>query len=298
MKLLSSSLKWSKLPPEETNVSYKSILVHIDYTERAYERMDVAIDLAQRFSAHLCALAPAGNPMLPYTGGADALGNYAAEVMAELARLSEVSVERFREKAKTAGFGTFDARACDGDAVYALRSEALYADLIVVGQTDKAIPTPARPNDLPESLVLGTGRPVLIVPFVGRFAHVGRRVLLLWNESRESARAARDALPLLRTAQQVDVIAFDSKRGSTGVIESGIGDIGNYLARHGVNVNVAREPSGKVEIGALALSRAADHGSDLIVMGGYGHTRLREWVLGGVSRSILEHMTVPVLMSH
>jgi nucleotide-binding universal stress UspA family protein len=279
-------------------VSYKSILVHTDCTDRAYARIDVAIDLAQRFSVHLSVLAPAGNPLVPYFGGADAMGSYAAQVMEELSRLSDVAVERFREKAKTAGLNTYDARACAGDAVYAMRSEALYADLVVVGQTDREHPTPARPNDLPESLVLTTGRPVLIVPYAGKFAHVGRRVLLLWNESRESARAAHDALPLLRLAERVDVIAFDSKRGSTGAIESGLGDIGNYLARHGVNVAVAREPSGKIEIGALALSRATDHGSDLIVMGGYGHTRLREWVLGGVSRSILEHMTVPVLMSH
>jgi nucleotide-binding universal stress UspA family protein len=279
-------------------VSYKSILVHIDYTDRTNERIDIAIALAQRFTAHLSALAPAGNPILPYVGGADGLGNYAAEVMDELTRLSEVAIERFREKVKTAGHATFDARACDGDAVYALRNEALYADLIVVGQTDKENPTPARPNDLPQAIVLGTGRPVLIVPYVGKFAHVGKRVLLLWNESRESARAAHDAIPLLRTAERVNVLAFDSNAKPSGTIESGLGDIGSYLSRHGVNVELAREPIGKMDVGALALSRAADHDSDLIVMGGYGHTRLREWVLGGVSRSILEHMTVPVLMSH
>lgn len=279
-------------------MSYKSILLHIDYTDRCYERVDVAIDLAQRFSAHLCALAPAGNPLLPYHGSADGLGNYAAEVMQELSRLSEVATDRFRAKAKTAGLSTYDVRACDGDAVYAINNESRYADLVVVGQSDREHPTPARPNDLPEAIVLGSGRPVLIVPYVGKFAHVGRRVLLLWNESREAARAATDALPLLKLAEQVDVIAFDSKRRIQGAIESGLGDVGDYLARHGVNVNVSREPSGEVEVGALALSRAADLGSDLLVMGGYGHTRLREWVMGGVSRSLLEHMTVPVLMSH
>jgi nucleotide-binding universal stress UspA family protein len=279
-------------------VSYKSILVHIDYTERSYERMDIAIDLAQRFAAHLSAIAPAGSPLLPYTGAADGLGNYAAEVMNELARLSEQAVERFHAKTKTAGLQTYDARSCEGDAVYVIKKSAMYADLIVVGQTDRQHTTPAKPNDLPEAVVLGTGRPVLVVPYAGKFAHVGRRVLLLWNESRESARAASDAMPFLQAAKQVDVLAFDSKRIEHGAITSGLGDIGDYLARHGVNVNVAREPMGEVEVGALALSRAADFGSDLIVMGGYGHSRLREWVMGGVSRLILEHMTVPVLMSH
>lgn len=279
-------------------MSFKSILVHIDYTERAYERMDIAIDLAQRFDAHLSALAPAGNPLLPFTGAADGFGNYAAEVMQELTRLSHASVERFHAKAKTAGFSTYDASACEGDAVYALKKAAMYADLVVLGQTDREHTTPAKPNDLPQAVVLGAGRPVLIVPYAGTFAHVGRRVLLLWNESRESARAARDAMPILQSAQQVDVLAFDVKSVKPAGFESGLGEIGDYLARHGVKVNVAREPIGEVDVGALALSRAADFGSDLIVMGGYGHSRLREWVMGGVSRSVLEHMTVPVLMSH
>ncbi len=279
-------------------MSYKSILVHIDYTERSYERTDIAIDLAQRFTAHLSAIAPAGSPLLPYTGAADGLGNYAAEVMHELSRLSQQAVERFHAKTKTAGLQTYDARSCEGDAVYVIKKSAMYADLIVVGQTDRQHTTPAKPNDLPEAVVLGTGRPVLVVPYAGKFAHVGRRVLLLWNETREAARAASDAMPFLQAAKQVDVLAFDSKRSEQGAIASGLGDIGDYLARHGANVNVAREPIGEVEIGALALSRAADFGSDLIVMGGYGHSRLREWVMGGVSRSILEHMTVPVLMSH
>lgn len=279
-------------------MTFKSILVHIDYTERAYERMDIAIDLAQRFDAHLSALAPAGNPLLPFTGAADGLGNYAAEVMQELTRLSHSAVERFHAKAKTAGLSTYDAQACEGDAVYALKKAAMYSDLVVVGQTDREHATPAKPNDLPQAVVLGAGRPVLIVPYAGTFAHVGRRVLLLWNESRESARAARDAMPILQSAQQVDVLAFDMKSVTRPGFESGLGEIGDYLARHGVRVNVAREPIGEVEVGALALSRAADFGSDLIVMGGYGHSRLREWVMGGVSRSILEHMTVPVLMSH
>jgi nucleotide-binding universal stress UspA family protein len=281
----------------EVFVDYKTILVHVDCTERTEERIDVAIALAQRFTAHLSALAPAGSPLLPYAGGADAIGAYAAEVMQELTRLSEVSVERFKRKVANAGLSGFDARACEGDAVYAMRTESAYADLIVVGQTDKSHPTPAKPNDLPEALVLGVGRPVLVVPYAGTFSSVGRRVLVLWNETREAARAVSDALPLLRSASEVHVVAFSDKR-APGSSSATLSDIGMFLSRHGANVNVAREVSAGVSIGEAALSRAADLGCDLIVMGGYGHTRLREWVLGGVSRSILDHMTVPVLMSH
>jgi nucleotide-binding universal stress UspA family protein len=282
----------------EKVVVYKTILVHLDYGERTDERVSVAIALAQRFTAHLSGLAPAGSPLLPYTGGAESIGAYAAEVMQELTRLSERAADRFREKALLAGLSGFDVRACEGDAVFALRNESRHADLVVVGQSDKQHPSPARPNDLPEALVLSAGRPVLIVPYAGKFTHVGRRVLLLWNDSREAARAANDAMPLLRAAEQVHVIAFADK-GRKAISEDGaLSDIGTFLSRHGVNVEVAREVNAGTDVGEAALSRAADHDSDLIVMGGYGHTRLREWVLGGVSRSILDHMTVPVLMSH
>lgn len=283
-------------------MSYQSILVHVDYTERTNERVRIAIELAQRFTAHLSALAPEGSPLFPYTGGAVALGDYAAEVMEELARLSDVAADRFLETAKRAGLPGYDALACSGDAVYALCQASRYADLIVVGQTDKEDTTPAKPNDLPEAVVLGSGRPVLIVPYAGHFSTVGQRVLVLWRESRESARAVHDALPFLASADHVDVIAFSesgSRGGSSkGAATSTLADIGTYLARHGANVTVATEPNVGLSVGEAALSRAADLGSDLIVMGGYGHTRLREWVLGGASRSILEHMTVPVLMSH
>jgi nucleotide-binding universal stress UspA family protein len=279
-------------------MTYKTLLVHLDYGERTDERTDIAIELAQRFTAHLTGLAPAGSPLLPYTGGADAIGAYAAEVMQELSRLSERTADRFKTKVSAAGLMGFDVRACEGDAVYALRSESRYADLVVVGQTDKAHTSPAKPNDLPEAIALGAGRPVLIVPYVGKFSRVGRRILLLWNESREAARAVSDAMPLLRTAEQVNVILFADKGEPTTKPGGVLSDIGIFLSRHSANVSVAREVNVGTSIGEAALSRAADHGSDLIVMGGYGHTRLREWVLGGASRSILDHMTVPVLMSH
>jgi nucleotide-binding universal stress UspA family protein len=279
-------------------VSYQSILVHVDYTERTNERVKIAIALAQRFTAHLSALAPEGSPLFPYSGGADTFGAYAAEVMEELARLSDVAADRFLETAKLAGLPGYDALACEGDAVYALCQVSRYADLIVVGQTNKEDSTPAKPNDLPEAVMLGSGRPVLIVPYAGHFSTVGQRVLVLWRESRESARAVHDALPFLVSADRVDVIAFSESSTRTGGALPALTDIGTYLARHGAKVNVASEPNVGLSVGEAALSRAADLGSDLIVMGGYGHTRLREWVLGGASRSILEHMTVPVLMSH
>ena len=147
-------------------------------------------------------------------------------------------------------------------------------------------------------VLLACGRPVLFVPYAGRFAQVGKRVLIAWNASREAARAVGDALPLLARADTVDVVAFDPDSTASDHGEVPGADIGLFLARHGVKVSVARQSGTGIDVGAQILSRAADNGSDLIVMGGYGHARLREFVLGGATRTLLESMTVLVLMSH
>jgi nucleotide-binding universal stress UspA family protein len=138
---------------------------------------------------------------------------------------------------------------------------------------------------------------VLFVPYAGRFPKLGTRVLVAWNASREAARAVRDALPLLKRARRVDVVAFDPQR-SADHGEQPASDIALYLARHGVRASAAQQRGTGIEIGAQILSRAADMEADLIVMGAYGRSRFRERVLGGATRTLLESMTVPVLMSH
>ena len=121
--------------------------------------------------------------------------------------------------------------------------------------------------------------------------------MFLWNASRESAHAASDALPFFTRADEVRVSVFDAKANTSGHGDEPGSDVATYLARQGAKVTVNRDTSGG-DVGSSVLSRANDFDTDLIVMGGYGHTRLREWVLGGVSKTLLEHMTVPVLMSH
>jgi nucleotide-binding universal stress UspA family protein len=144
--------------------------------------------------------------------------------------------------------------------------------------------------------VLAAGRPVVILPSVGTFATLGRRILVAWNPSREATRAVTDAIPLLRLADLVHVMAVNPKATEHGTVAGA--DIGLYLARHGVRVEIKTDHGAEIDVGNELLSRAADLDADLIVMGGYGHSRLKEWVLGGATRTILESMTVPVLMSH
>jgi nucleotide-binding universal stress UspA family protein len=144
-------------------------------------------------------------------------------------------------------------------------------------------------------LVLGAGRPVLLVPYAGRYADAGKRVLIAWNASREAARAVADALPLLVRADAVDVVAF-APGGDHGEVPGA--DLAHYLARHGVKANAAVDSAPEVAIGERILTRAADTDADLIVMGAYGRSRLSELVLGGATRTLLAAMTVPVLMAH
>jgi nucleotide-binding universal stress UspA family protein len=141
-----------------------------------------------------------------------------------------------------------------------------------------------------------SGQPLIMVPYIQKAPLKLDRVMVCWDGGRAAARAIADAMPLLRRAGHVDVVIVTDERGKRDQIEGA--DMGAHLARHGLNVEVTRTALGDIDVADVILSRAADMSTDFIVMGGYGHSRLREFVLGGVTRSILRSMTVPVLMSH
>jgi nucleotide-binding universal stress UspA family protein len=188
-------------------------------------------------------------------------------------------------------------RCQEGYAEAVVALNARYADLTVVGQNDPGQQS-RLPSDLPESVALATGRGTLVVPFIGAPKTIGDKVLLCWNASREAARAAAEALPLLRSASAVTVLIVEPKSSSVGHGAEPGADVAAWLSRHGVRVLVQRDVAVDGDVGSVILSRAMDHGCDLIVMGIYGHSRLREWVLGGASRTLLASMTLPVLMAH
>lgn len=276
-------------------MSYKTILVHIDPGKRCSARVDVAIRLAQQHDAHLVALhaiapfEPPGYVMAEM--GPAIIEGHRAVVANELAR-TEVA---FNKQVVAAGLRNVEWRSAVDDLVDAMTLHARYADLVVIGQADVSENAHV-PAGFPERLVLAAGRPVLILPTVGSFATIGKRILIAWNTSREATRAVIDAIPLLQRADTVHVMAVNPRAGDHGTVPGA--DIGLYLARHGVRVEVKADHGAEIDVGNELLSRAADLDADLIVMGGYGHSRLKEWVLGGVTRTILESMTAPVLMSH
>ena len=166
-------------------------------------------------------------------------------------------------------------------------------DVSIVGQSEPE--SSAVEEIIAESALFESGRPVIIVPYIQKAPLKLDNVMVCWDGSRAAARAIADSMPLLAKARRVEVVIVTNERQEDEIEGA---DMGAHLARHGLNVDVKRTALGDIDIADVLLSHAADAGSDFIVMGGYGHSRLREFVLGGVTRSIFRSMTAPVLMSH
>lgn len=276
-------------------MSYKTIIVHVDDSIHAAERIRIAAALALEHGAHLTGVAVTGVSRFayPHTAAELAVSTTAGKT-GELRERARAALLAFDRHARAAGMTAFESALVEDDAAGALELRTRYADLLVVSQVDRDEPDANLGVRLPEYLMLNTGRPVLIVPYAGAFATVGANALVAWDESVEATRAVTNALPVLERARKVTVAVFNAAPPEHR--EPGH-DIALFLARHGVTCEVSPQ-AGAVEVGPCILSLAYDLGSDLIVMGGYGHSRLREMLLGGATAAILESMTVPVLMSH
>jgi nucleotide-binding universal stress UspA family protein len=278
-------------------MGYQTILVHCDAGKKVSAHLDVAAELAGRFGSvcvGLHAQPPFETPA--FAEGAFSMGPI-YKAYEEGAKADLATSRLAFDKALKGKHLPTEWRVVDDYPEEALTIAARYADLLVIGQStpDNDVVTPA---DLPESVALATGRPVLVVPHIGAEKPPGKKVMLCWNASRESARAASDALPFLKAADEVVVLVIDPKTSTNGHGAEPGADVATWLARHGVKVTVQRDSAVDSDVGNVILSRAADLDVDLIVMGVYGHSRMRELVMGGASRTLLATMTVPVLMSH
>ncbi len=278
-------------------MGYKTILVHCDADPKVSHRLAIAVELAQRHGAHLVGVhvqEPFNMPAL--VDGTVMTDNLFAAHEAT-AKADLVTAAAAFDKALKGTHLSREWRTETGYADTQLGVHVRYADLVVLGQNDPEASI-STPPDLPEAIALATGRPALVVPHIGAPTKPGRTVMLCWNASRESARAATDALPFLRAADKVIVLSVDPKPSANGHGAEPGADVATWLSRHGVKVPVQRDVAADSDIGGVILSRAADHDVDMIVMGLYGHSRLREMVLGGASRTLLATMTVPVFMAH
>jgi nucleotide-binding universal stress UspA family protein len=277
-------------------MSLKDLLVHVGTDPACPSRIDVAARLAAWHDAHLTGLHVMA--ALPLPGYIEAeLPRPVHDLRArQLREEAERAREVFDAGVRGAGASRIEWRAVEGTILRSTRLHGRYADLVVVGQGIDVDDPTGDLGALPEELALSMGRPVLVVPRYGTFPAIGDHVLVGWNGSREAARAVNDALPLLRRAQKVTVLSVNPADRPDERIPGA--DITLHLARHGVDAAAAQTRGEDISVGDMLLSHAADVGADLLVIGAYGHSRLREMVLGGVTRQLLQHMTVPVLMSH
>jgi nucleotide-binding universal stress UspA family protein len=278
-------------------MTIKDIVVHVDDSRNHEERVNVAMELARRFDAHLTGVYVKTPAYLPAYVAAQ-VGPDVIEMQAKAANeAAEQATTAFEEATKKAGL-TAEIRVGEGPVDEVLALHARYGDLCITGQTDPDGDAPADDVDVPGHVVLFSGRPVLIVPYAGKFSGIGKRILVAWNGSREAARAVNDAMPLLQEASQVTVLAVNPSESRDPLGDLPGADISLHFARHGVKVEAAQIIADDIQVGDMLLSRISDGGYDLVVMGAYGRSRLRELVMGGASRHIMHHMTVPIFMAH
>lgn len=279
-------------------MSYRDIAVHLTLDPRNQTRTQLAINLARRFGARVSGLYTVPPPNVPYYMGEYIPTELIQKQMDEAQRASVGARESFLSMCGNAGI---EHRWLSSDMapVEALRLAARASDVVLVGQPDPNPDDPASipygTDVLPHELALQAGRPVLAVPYAGEIGEIGRRVLIGWNGKREAARAVHDAMPLLRGAEVVHlVVVAPEKKGRTPLAE-----ITEHLQRHGLRLETAVvDGNGTKKVGQVLMAEAQARGADMLVMGAFGHSRLREMVFGGVTETVLSGMTLPVLLSN
>ena len=274
----------------------KDIVVNLSIGGSRDVAAEYAISLAGAFGAHLSGLAFAYDPVIPPSILGGVSTSLIDEQRAEGIRNAEQAIARFNEAARRAGLSAETRKLAAGLAAAAdlFGRIARRFDIAVVGQAE---PGKLAPEELiVEGALFESGRPVVVVPYIQKTGLELDRILVCWDGSRTASRAIGDAMPLLERAKAVEIVMVATGKPKSDEIPGA--DIALHLARHALKVEIKRIAAGNSDVASTILSHAADVGADFIVMGGYGHSRLREFILGGATRGILTAMTVPVLMSH
>ena len=273
----------------------KDILVNLTVGKQRDGVADYAVSVASAFQAHLTGIAFAQELHVPGTVFDNVATSLAARFRAENQKLAESARKTFEDLARDENLladGRVISASLEGSAGI-FSGLARTHDLSIIGQ--------ARPDQaLPEELLIETtlfqsGRPVLIVPYIQQTGIKLDRVMVCWDGSRTAVRAIADAMPLLKKADAIEVITVEQRERRNELVGA---EIAQHLARHGLQVELKPIVAKETDVANTILSHAADSSADLIIMGGYGHSRLREFVLGGATRGVLETMTVPTLMAH
>ncbi|HVY59681.1 MAG TPA: universal stress protein [Xanthobacteraceae bacterium] len=274
----------------------KDIVVNLSMGGSRDHAAEYAVSVAAQFDAHVSAVAFAYEPVIPPTVMGGIPNQVIESQRAESEKAANAAIARFqdivRRNSVSSDHQTFSATIAGAADMFGRIARRF--DLVVVGQAE-----PER--QLPEEIIVETalfesGRPVIAVPYIQTEGLRLDRVIVCWDGSRQAARAIADAMPLLERAKAVDIVMVASGKQKSDEVPGA--DIGQHLARHGLTVDLKRIVASDVDVPNTILSYAADVSADFIVMGGYGHSRLREFILGGATRGILAAMTVPTLLSH
>ncbi len=280
-------------------MAFKTILVSLNDVGRAPSILSAATVISRRHDAHVIGLyvAPAVriHPAVQVNMTPDLLGLQQDHYKSESRKAKKIFEDALRAEG-VAGEWRHVASLTPNiaDAVIEHGREA---DLIIAGQVDHQGDNGLEP-DFDERVTLGAGRPVLMIPLAGEFKTIGEQVVVGWNATREAARAVFDAIPLMARARQIHLVWVDPQRDADSAGDLPGSELAAALSRHGLKVTAEKTQAAGIGVGEVLLNRVSDHGADLLVMGAYGHSRVREFIFGGASRSVLHHMTVPVLLSN
>jgi nucleotide-binding universal stress UspA family protein len=279
-------------------MALKDILVHLAHAGQSDKCLDLAVDLALRHGARLTGLTVASMVNTPTFVPGELVRREIESIRRGASAIKAEFEARVRSAGITSEFRLVDNTEAREDVADIVRTNAYYTDLLVLGQIDQEAADGSVPLDLSDRMVMEAGRPVVVVPYAWRYHAIGDHVLIAWNARREACRAVNDALPILEQAKSVRVLALKGRGKLKGHGDLPGADIAAHLARHGIQVEAEFGTAEDIDVGDMLLSTVASEGADLLVMGGYGRSRMREYVMGGATQHMLRHMTVPVLMSH
>lgn len=274
---------------------FKDLLVSLSVNGKGDAAIDYAVAFAEAFKAHATAVAFAYEPVIAMSVMGDMPSTYLDSQRQENEAAAETARAAYDKAAARAGISADSHVISTGVAGAAdqFGRMARRFDLSIVRQAQEE--SGGAEDLLVESALFQSGRPVIVVPYIHKAGLATDRIMVCWDAGRTAARALNDAMPLLARAKTVDVVMVTGEDGKHDEVP-GV-DIGQHLARHGLNVEVKRIVA-EGDVQGTLLSYAADSSADMLVMGGYGHSRLREFILGGVTRKMLAAMTVPCFMSH
>jgi nucleotide-binding universal stress UspA family protein len=275
----------------------KDIIVHLEHKITRDPARDFAISIAETFDSHIAGVAFANTPDFAGYLVMEMPPDIVARMVAESEKVASAAIERFDAAARRSLVSAEHRllKATGASAPATLATLARRFDLSVLMQSE---PDGVDNDDMIEAALFESGRPLIMVPYIQKDGLKLDRVVCCWDGSRAAARAINDALPLLVKAKAVDLlIVLNEKTSSAPNVIRGA-EIANHLARHDVKVEITTIPAADIDVTSAILSYVADCSGTLIVMGGYGHTKLREFILGGVTRDVLKSMTVPVFVSH